>query len=200
MSITIKHRALLYLILIVLVLTFIYGCSGTAEESSKINKITPTEKIFTIDDLMKTGFKKNKTFKIDDLPAANAAFFGFKSQKNSQGKRISVDYEARFFDSHEDAKNIGVILVEERVGKNAKLTKSNAPWKEGVKESRTCGGDSGHGKGYSLVVASSTCSLAKYNDYYIYGNLILLCQGKDDLESQKNCRDLLFLLENPASP
>ena len=62
MSITIKHRALLYLILIVLVLTFIYGCSGTAEESSKINKITPTEKIFTIDDLMKTGFKKNKTF------------------------------------------------------------------------------------------------------------------------------------------
>ena len=73
-----------------------------------------------------------------------------------------MDYEARFFDSHEDAKNIGTELVEERVGKEAKLTKNDATWKEGVKEARTCGGDSGHGKGYSLVVASSTCNLAKY--------------------------------------
>ena len=196
MNITKKTFTLI--IPLIFILIIISGCSESDENANKIDKITDTEKIFTIDDLTKTGFKKNKTYKTDDLPGANSAYYGFTSKKDSNGKRISVDYEVRFFDSHEDAKNIGVSLVEERVGKDAKLTKNDATWKEGVKEARTCGGDSGHGKGYSLVVASSTCNLAKYNDYYIYGNMILLCQGKDDLESQKNCNEILLILENPS--
>ena len=196
MNITKKTFTLI--IPLIFILIIISGCSGSNENANKIDKITDTEKIFTIDDLIKTGFKKNKTYKTDDLPGANSAYYGFTSKKDSNGKRVSVDYEVRFFDSHEDAKNIGVSLVEERVGKEAKLTKNDATWKEGVKEARTCGGDSGHGKGYSLVVASSTCNLAKYNDYYIYGNMILLCQGKDDLESQKNCNEILLILENPS--
>ena len=194
MNITKKTFTLIIPLIFILIIS---GCSGSDENANKIDKITDTEKIFTIDDLTKTGFKKNKTYKTDDLPGANSAYYGFTSKKDSNGKRVSVDYEVRFFDSHEDAKNIGVSLVEERVGKDAKLTKNDATWKEGVKEARTCGGDSGHGKGYSLVVASSTCNLAKYNDYYIYGNMILLCQGKDDLESQKNCNEILLILENP---
>ena len=196
MNITKKTFTLI--IPLIFILIIISGCSESDENANMIDKITDTEKIFTIDDLTKTGFKKNKTYKTDDLPGANSAYYGFTSKKDSNGKRISVDYEVRFFDSHEDAKNIGVSLVEERVGKEAKLTKNDATWKEGVKEARTCGGDSGHGKGYSLVVASSTCNLAKYNDYYIYGNMILLCQGKDDLESQKNCNEILLILENPS--
>ena len=196
MNITKKTFTLI--IPLIFILIIISGCSESDENANKIDKITDTEKIFTIDDLIKTGFKKNKTYKTDDLPGANSAYYGFTSKKDSNGKRVSVDYEVRFFDSHEDAKNIGVSLVEERVGKDAKLTKNDATWKEGVKEARTCGGDSGHGKGYSLVVASSTCNLAKYNDYYIYGNMILLCQGKDDLESQKNCNEILLILENPS--
>ena len=196
MNITKKTFTLI--IPLIFILIIISGCSESDENANKIDKITDTEKIFTIDDLTKTGFKKNKTYKTDDLPGANSAYYGFTSKKDSNGKRVSVDYEVRFFDSHEDAKNIGVSLVEERVGKDAKLTKNDATWKEGVKEARTCGGDSGHGKGYSLVVASSTCNLAKYNDYYIYGNMILLCQGKDDLESQKNCNEILLILENPS--
>ena len=196
MNITKKTFTLI--IPLIFILIIISGCSESDENANKIDKITDTEKIFTIDDLIKTGFKKNKTYKTDDLPGANSAYYGFTSKKDSNGKRVSVDYEVRFFDSHEDAKNIGVSLVEERVGKEAKLTKNDATWKEGGKEARTCGGDSGHGKGYSLVVASSTCNLAKYNDYYIYGNMILLCQGKDDLESQKNCNEILLILENPS--
>ena len=196
MNITKKTFTLI--IPLIFILIIISGCSESDENANKIDKITDTEKIFTIDDLTKTGFKKNKTYKTDDLPGANSAYYGFTSKKDSNGKRVSVDYEVRFFDSHEDAKNIGVSLVEERVGKDAKLTKNDATWKEGVKEARTCGGDSEHGKGYSLVVASSTCNLAKYNDYYIYGNMILLCQGKDDLESQKNCNEILLILENPS--
>ena len=64
--------------------------------------------------------------------------------------------------------------------------------KEGVKDARTCGGDSGHGAGYSLVVASSTCNLAKYFGLLrLHRNMIILCQGKDIEQSVNNCR--LFL-------
>ena len=187
-------------ILLTTVLFLLLSCGSQQDQlpGANIEKISNPDKNLTIDDITAVGFKKNKTYKTDDLPGANSAYYGFTSKKDSNGKRISVDYEVRFFDSHEDAKNIGVSLVEERVGKDAKLTKNDATWKEGVKEARTCGGDSGHGKGYSLVVASSTCNLAKYNDYYIYGNMILLCQGKDDLESQKNCNEILLILENPS--
>ena len=108
---------------------------------------------------------------------------------------MTVDYELRFYDSQVEALNPGVEWVEDRIGKGAVLTKGDARWKEGVKEARTCGGDSGHGKGYSLVVASSTCNLAKYFDYFIYGNTILLCQGKDIESSTANCRLLLSKLE-----
>ena len=119
MNITKKTFTLIIPLIFILIIS---GCSGSDENANKIDKITDTEKIFTIDDLTKTGFKKNKTYKTDDLPGANSAYYGFTSKKDSNGKRISVDYEVRFFDSHEDAKNIGVSLVEERVGKDAKLT------------------------------------------------------------------------------
>ena len=47
-----------------------------------------------------------------------------------------------------------------------------------------------------LVVASSTCNLAKYFDYFVYGNMIILCQGKDIEQSVNNCRFILSKLEN----
>ena len=41
----------------------ILGCSlgETSQEQSRVDKITPSDTIFTLDSLSKTGFKKNKT-------------------------------------------------------------------------------------------------------------------------------------------
>jgi len=179
---------------IIIALSLLFISCGNQQEApgASIEKISNPDKTFSIEDFEALGLKKNKTYKVADLPKATSAYYGFLKVK---GTKITVDYELRFYDSQVEALNPGVEWVQDRIGKGAVLTKGDARWKEGVKEARTCGGDSGHGKGYSLVVASSTCNLAKYFDYFIYGNTILLCQGKDIESSTANCRLLLSKLE-----
>ena len=179
---------------IIIALSILFISCGNRQEApgASIEKISNPDKTFSIEDFEALGLKKNKTYKVADLPKATSAYYGFLKVKET---KITVDYELRFYDSQVEALNPGVEWVEDRIGKGAVLTKGDARWKEGVKEARTCGGDSGHGKGYSLVVASSTCNLAKYFDYFIYGNTILLCQGKDIESSTANCRLLLSKLE-----
>ena len=183
------------LIILSTFILILLSCSSKSEDlpGANIEKISNAEKNLSLDDITSLGFKKNKTYKVKDLPEAKSAFYGFlKIPKTKE----SIDYELRFYENQEKALSIGVKWVEERIGKDAILTKGDATWKEGVKDARTCGGDSGHGAGYSLVVASSTCNLAKYFDYFVYGNMIILCQGKDIEQSVNNCRLILSKLEN----
>ena len=165
---------------ILLILTVLsFSCSSASDElpGANIEKISNPNVNLELEDITSLGFKKNKTYKVKDLPEAKSAYYGFlKIPKTKE----SIDYELRFYENQQKALSIGVEWVEERIGKDA----------------RTCGGDSGHGKGYSLVVASSTCNLAKYFDYFVYGNMIILCQGKDIEQSVNNCRFILSKLEN----
>ena len=169
---------------------------GTQQEKlpgASIEKISNPEKILSLEDFKSAGYKKNKTYKVDDLPEAKSAYYGFLKIPKT---KVSIDYELRFYESQDKALSIGVEWVKERVGKDAILTKREATWKEGIKDARTCGGDSGHGKGYSLVVASSTCDIARYYDYFVYGNTIILCQGKDAEQSVNNCRLILSKIDS----
>jgi hypothetical protein len=186
-----KKLNLSSLLIIALSILFL-SCGREDIPGASIEKISNPDKTFSIEDFEAIGLKKNKTYKVSDLPKATSAYYGFLKIK---GTKQTNDYELRFYDSQVEALNPGVEWVEERIGKGAVLTKGDARWKEGVREARTCGGDSGHGKGYSLVVASSTCNLAKYFDYFVYGNVILLCQGKDIELSTTSCRLLLSKLE-----
>ena len=182
------------LILLSTTLFLLLACGTKQDElpGANIEKISNSDKNLVLEDITALGFKKNKTYKVKDLPEAKSAYYGFLKIPK---EKITIDYELRFYENQEKAKSIGVEWVTERIGKDAILTKGDATWKEGVKDARTCGGDSGHGKGYSLVVASSTCNLAKYFDYFIYGNMIILCQGKDIEQSINNCRLILSKLE-----
>ena len=183
-----------FLIILISSIFFLFGCGSQQDDlpGANIEKISNPDKNLVLEDITALGFKKNKTYKVNDLPEANSAYYGFLKIPK---EKISIDYELRFYENQEKATSIGVEWVTERIGKDAVLTKGDATWKEGVKDARTCGGDSGHGKGYSLVVASSTCNLAKYFDYFIYGNMIILCQGKDVEQSVNNCRLILSKLE-----
>jgi len=186
-----------FLILLSTMLVLLLACGTKQDEvpGANIEKISNPDKNLVLEDITALGFKKNKTYKVKDLPDAKSAYYGFLKIPK---EKITIDYELRFYENQEKAKSIGVEWVTERIGKDAILTKGDATWKEGVKDARTCGGDSGHGKGYSLVVASSTCNLAKYFDYFIYGNMIILCQGKDIEQSTNNCRLILSKLEPVA--
>ena len=183
----------------VLVLAAMSGCGGedgtesgasAAEKSAGegIQKIRPSSQIYVVEDLTSFGFKKAKTYDVEGLPEAVAAYYGFWGL--DPYKR--ADYEVRFYASHEDAVEYGTALVEERIGRGAKLTAETATWTEGVKDARVCvniGGTMSHG---------DSCMEPKYFDYVIAANMVLLCQGRDSEGSLEACDELLAqMAESP---
>ena len=157
----------------------VLGCSSgeSEQEIFKIEKITPSDTIFTYDSLTPIGFKKTKTYKVKDLPEANSAYFGFL-------KETKAEYEVRFYNSHQDAVDYGTSLAEERTGENAIVKTEDATWKEGIKEARSCGGSKN-------MNHSATCMIPKFGDYIIFGNMILLCEGYDPEVSMLNCSNII---------
>ncbi|NQU96950.1 MAG: hypothetical protein HQ548_04820 [Chloroflexi bacterium] len=177
----------------VLVLVAMSGCGSedtgesgapAAEESASqgIQKIRPGSQVYVVEDLTSLGFKKAKTYNVEGLPEAVAAYYGFWGL--DPYKR--ADYEVRFYASHEDAVEYGTALVEERIGREAKLTVETATWGEGVKDAREC-----ISAGGSSSQHASTCLEPKYFDYVIAANMVLLCQGRDSLGSLETCDELL---------
>ncbi len=142
---------------------------------------------YSIDDLTTAGFKKGKTFDVEGLTSATDAYYGFwgKDPYNRQ------EYEARFYPSHDDAVQFGTAPAENRTGRGAKLKVGQGFWEEGMKEARQCtraaGGD------------SSDCTVSRYGDFVIYGNLVLLCQGRDAATSIDTCNEFLAELEASQS-
>ena len=41
-----------------------------------------------------------------------------------------------------------------------------------------------------------SCSAPKYNEFFVFGNLVILCQGENEEESRNHCVDLITIL-NP---
>ncbi|MCH8937643.1 MAG: hypothetical protein IIB90_18190 [Gemmatimonadetes bacterium] len=80
--------------------------------------------------------------------------------------------------------------ADERTGRNAILKADEAGWDEGLKEARACtrsaGGD------------SSNCKSSRYGNFAIFGNLILICQGRDEGSGAEACTELLAQLQPPG--
>jgi hypothetical protein len=153
--------------------------AGTGSDSSGVAKITPSETVFTLDDLLAVDFKKGKTFNVEGLTAATDAYYGFWGLDPYDRK----EFEARLYASHSDAVEFGTSFAEERTGTDALIKSGEATWEEGAKEARACtrsaGGD------------SSNCRVSKYGDYVIYGNMVLVCQGRDSSTALEQCAALL---------
>ena len=137
----------------------------------------------TLADLQSIDFKKGKTFDVEGLEAATEAYYGFWG-KDPYNR---LEFEARFYVSHADAVEFGTGPAQNRVGRDAKLTRDEGYWEEGMKEARQCtraaGGD------------SSDCTVSRYGDFVIYGNLVLICQGRDSATALETCDELLTALE-----
>ena len=188
----IKNKLPLYL----LVFAMILACSSSSGGSEDIvvhGKKIANDTIYTLEDFTSAPvkFKKLKEYDVDQLTYAKSVFYGFKKFEDP------VDYEIRFFDSHQDALN-GEALVRERAGTKEEITldKDEAVFTEGLKDVRHCfgeaqgeGGVAGGGAGIG-----GHCINSKYRNYVIQGNFILLCQGMDLSGSMRNCDNLLSLL------
>ena len=101
-------------LLIFISIITILGCSSgdIGQDQTMVDKITASDTIFTFDSLSKTGFKKNKTYNVENLPNADSAYFGWK-KFGSEGPK---DFEIRIYKSHEDAILHGTSFAEEGAG------------------------------------------------------------------------------------
>ncbi len=174
-------KLLLFMLAIILL-----SCSQENElnEDTEIKKILNSDSTFTIEDFKKIGFKINKEYDVTDLDESTGAWFGF--WKNNLDKPI--DYELRFYPSQQTAIDIGVSLTEEVIGENAVLKKSISSWKEGIQDRRSRNNSSMSGSEANSV-------RAKYLDYFINGNVIILCSGLDLNYATQNCAELSSKIE-----
>ena len=174
-----KSRLLFLPTVLLLTLVFAAACGSSSDSDESLAKVTPSETIFKLDDLLAAGFKKGKTFDVEGLTAASDAYYGFWGIDPYDRK----EFEARFYLTHSDAVEFGTSFADERTGTDALIKSGEASWEPGAKEARACtrsaGGD------------SSNCRISKYGDYVIYGNLVLICQGRDSATALEQCGLLL---------
>ena len=173
----------------VLALTACGNDSGGASESGDVGfqQVMDIDTTFDPDALSKIGFKESRSYKLDGLPGANAAIFGF--WRVSSGDPI--DFEVRFYASHADAVDLGTALAEEGSGADAVLDADDATYKEGVKDRRMIVG-SGVGGGARSGVGP------RYGSYAIYGNIVMLCGGAAGEQALERCEELANALEETA--
>ena len=158
------------------------ACSETSdtndEQSQHFPKITDTERLFTAEDFLSIGFKQSKEYDVAELPEAISAIYGFWKPGGGE----SVDYEIRFYTSHDDAVTKGTFFADEVTGPDGAVSDKDVTWKEGTRDRRTSGFTS-NGGGGSLAV--------KYADYIIHSNIIMLCQGRDKDQSLERCESII---------
>lgn len=162
----------------------IAGC-GSGDSTAEFERIRDTGTIISPQTLAAAGFKESKTYSVDDLPGASTAMFGFWRASG----RDPLDFEVRFYPSHDDAVRLGTAPAKEGSGDDAVLDAESATFKEGVQDRRTIIG-TGTGGGARSGIGP------KYADFVIFNNVVILCPGGQVEQSHERCADLIDALEN----
>ena len=171
----------------IIILAFLLiSCSGDSEKDSELDIFDGRydSSIFSINSFNNIGFKISKEYDVSELPDAIEAHYGFWAEDSFE--RLS--YELRFYPSNQMAKSSGTFYAEEATGEDAIIKKSDATWKEGIKDRMTSG------------AFGNKKNTPKYLDYVILGNMIVLCPieissseiGASD--PMENCRNMLSKL------
>lgn len=160
------------------------GCSsggpagGQAQPQKTVQKFTPSARVYTVDDLSAAGLRVNRDYDVAGLPSATSAHHGFLNQK---------EYEARLYASYANAATLGAEAALLVTGPKAVVT-GQVPWAQGATDRRKCvrtgGGDNGN-------------CIARYGDFLVYGNIVLLCEGRDSETALQTCQTLVSRLPAP---
>ena len=178
----IKHVLLLPLILAIIFV----GCGsddgGEAESvdiSETDTRVFARDGLLALDDLVGLGMKSGKEYDVETLPGGVEAGLLYWRVDN-----IAVEYEARFYGSHDDAVTLGTAPAEEGSGEDAIIDEDVAVYKEGIRDRR------------KVFKYPNSVLKPKYGAYGIYGNMVVLCEGKDDLEGWDRCSALIESLDS----
>jgi len=142
---------------------------------------------YSVDDFESlTNFKLSKRYDVEGLESADSAIYGFFGPDPYDRQ----EYEVRFYPDHSTAITVGVDFANEATGPDAVLASSTQRWDEGLTQRRACAANT-RGSHHS-----GRCNIAKYGDYVVAGNLVLLCQGRDSETALQNCEALYAALQN----
>ena len=132
-----------------------------------------------------TEFKLSNSYDVDGLAGADTAIYGFFGPDPYDRR----EFEARLYPDHETALTLGADFANEATGPDAEITSATQRWVEGLNQRRSCSANT-RGSHHS-----GRCISAKYGDYVIAGNLVLLCQGRDSATALQNCEALYAALQ-----
>ena len=175
------------ILLIFALILVVSACSATesTEEISLVEKIYNSDRIFSIEDFKPLGFKKSKEYKVDELPGATSAYYGFiKNKLDPEDDKI--DYEIRFYSSHTDAVQQGTKYADNIVGVDGCVSKDCALWKPDLKQ-RVLLAE----LGVMNFHAGSSKVIPKYYNYVIHGNMILFCSGWEEEDAMQRCSKVI---------
>ena len=174
---------------VALLLVPVLACGSDADpglqEEREFQKVTVSDQVFTFDDFAVIGFREQKEYDPEGLTAATGAWFGWWRS----GSDDPIDYEVRFYRSHEDAVEYGTSFADEASGEDAIINSNDATWKEDIRDRRTIIGS---------ITSDGGGSGPKYGDYAIFANMVLLCEGSTSDHSLERCKALVEALVGAA--
>ena len=157
------------------------GAAGASGGSARA--IIDDGRSWTVDDFQvaaasAAGVKTSKEYDVTDLPSAVGAWKLLFDRK---------DFEARFYPDHATALGVGVEWAESVSGSDADVVGDNVRWEVGRNDRRQCN--------RKAETPHSSCSYtARYGDFVIQGNMVLLCEGPNSEEALKACNDILKVI------
>ena len=180
-----RHIAVIYIgcaLGLMVASTSACGTSSDSKAESSIQRVIPGDRIYTTEDIegiKPVGVKIVKNYDVDELPGAVDA------KKLIYNK---LDYEVRFYASHEDAVEQGTLYADSITGDDAVVIGDEVLWEEGEKDRKKCSRAAG--------TPHSGCSYSgRYLEYVIRGNMILFCEGDESSQACENCSNLRTRLE-----
>ena len=177
-----------WLILAGLLSVLIFGCGSadngdtggsTASNESGESRVLDRETVLSSEDLVSLGMKSGKDYDVSTLPGGVEARLLYWWVND-----VAVEYEARFYESHDDAVALGTAPAEEGSGEDAIIDEDVAVYKEGIRDRR------------KVFKYPNSVLKPKYGAYGIYANMVVLCEGKDDAEGWSRCSALMEALDN----
>ena len=183
---------------------FVLACgnSSSTSESSATSSLEPIIEEFTFEqiidngntytskDFFDAGFKEYKEYNASKLTGSTEAWYGFWGPDEDSVKY----YELRFYPDHAGAISDGTAFAEDATGKDAKLTRQETMWRVGISDRKVNILKTSHGS-YAERNETVPHTASKYAEYVIYDNVVMLCEGVDIEDSNKNCSNLIDLIE-----
>jgi len=153
-------------------------------------QIVDNGKIYSSKDFFDAGFNDYKEYNVSKLTSATEAWYGYWGPDEDNVKY----YELRFYPDHSTAVSEGTSFAEDATGEDAVLGRKETMWRVGLAERKTSTPKIEFGRAKNMTLASEKPRLARYADYIIFNNVIMLCEGEDSQEGFKLCNDLIDLL------